>query len=175
MSNSTSSTTTSFSVISPQSYLSPKHFLGDLFSHNLYDKLTTLHFWYDYICRFRVSNTFGFENKLQNHWHEGFSESKFNANDSNQNPNKIFPTVLWSSHWLVDGIRFLFILPEAHSMSLCALSSNPKHVALLHLYRQQHIIMTAKLESTKNKKIERSMVCIIKCFEQFYVCTWING
>ena len=44
MSNSTSSTTTSFSVISPQSYLSPKHFLGDLFSHNLYNKLTTLHF-----------------------------------------------------------------------------------------------------------------------------------
>ena len=91
MLKSTSSTTTSFSVISPQSYLSPKHFLGDLFSHNMYDKLTTLHFWYDYICRFRVSNTFGFENKLQNHWHEGFSESKFNANDSNQNPSKIFP------------------------------------------------------------------------------------
>ena len=75
---------------------------------------------------------------------KGFSESKFNANDSNQNPSKIFPTILWSSHWLVDGIRFLFILPEAHSMSLCALSSNPKHVALLHLYRQQHIIVTAK-------------------------------
>ena len=144
MLKSTSSTTTSFSVIFPNIIYHRSIFSPFLFSHNLYDKLTTLHFWYDYICRFRVSNTFGFENKLQNHWHEGFSESKFNANDSNQNPNKIFPTILWSSHWLVDGIRFLFILPEAHSMSLCALSSNPKHVALLHLYRQQHIIMTAK-------------------------------